>query len=242
MPVSQTVSNIVRNSDPAGRTAALNVEVIADFVCPFCFIGKRRLDEALQAVQGPRDVSWYPYQLNPEIASTGQPFDDYLTRRFGNPANVAPVLNHLTETGKAAGIAFRFDRLRQVPNTLAVHQLMYLADTMDVDTSALADELMSAFFEHGRNIGEKDELVDIASSHGMAADEVSEAINNDEIKQFVLKREAEARSSGIIGVPGFLLNRRLLIVGAQDADTLISGFDRAMFGEGSDLLASPAPH
>lgn len=240
--MSQTLSNISRNSDPAGRTAALNVEVIADFVCPFSFIGKRRLDEALQAVQGPSDVSWYPYQLNPEIASAGLPFDDYLTRRFGNPANVAPVLNHLTAAGKAAGIEFRFDRLRQVPNTLAVHQLMYLADTMELDQSALADDLMSAFFEHGRNIGEKNELVDIASGHGIVADEVFEAIDNDEIKQFVLKREAGVRSSGIIGVPGFLLNRRLLIVGAQDADTMISAFDRAMFGEGNDLLASPAPH
>ena len=152
------------------------------------------------------------------------------------------MLSYLTEEGRAAGIAFRFDRLKQVPNTLAAHQVMYFAETMGVDQSALADDLMSAFFEHGRNIGEKAELADIAERHGMTADEVFAATDDEQTRQFVLAREAEVRNSGIVGVPGFLLNRRLLIVGAQDTDTIISAFDRAMFGEGSDSPLSAAPH
>lgn len=240
--MSQTLSNIVRSNDQIAPVASLNVEVIADFVCPFCFLGKRRLDNALKAVQGPCDVSWYPYQLNPEIASEGQAFNDYITRRFDSAAKLEPVLRRLTAEGKAAGIDFRFDKVAHVPNTLAVHQLMYLAETMGLDRSALADDLMSAFFEQGRNIGEKDEMVDIASAHGIVANDVEAAIDSDQIKQFVMTREAQVRRSGIVGVPGFLLNRRLLIVGAQDSDTIISAFDRAMFGEGSDSLASPALH
>lgn len=240
--MSETLSNIVRSNNRSAPTASLHVEVIADLVCPFCFIGKRRLDQALKAVEGPSDVSWYPYQLNPEIPSEGLSFDEYLTNRFGSPDNIAPVLQHLEAEGKTAGIEFRFDKLRHVPNTLPIHQLMQLAETRGVDQSALAEDLMSAFFEDGRNIGDDRELVAIAAPHGLAAREVAKAIENERLRQLVLTREGQVRSSGMLGVPGFLVNRRLLVMGAQDTDTIINAFDRAMFGEGTDALVSPALH
>lgn len=240
--MSETLSSIARRNDRVAPTASLHVEVIADLVCPFCFIGKRRFDEALKAVQGPSEVSWYPYQLNPEIPEEGQPFDVYLKSRFGNPGNVEPVLQQLMASGKAAGIDFRFDKLRHVPNTLPVHQVMQLAETLGADQSKLAEDLMSAFFEQGRNIGEKGELIDIAGEHGIVANDVNKAIDNDQVKQLVLTREGQVRSSGLVGVPGFLVNRRLLLVGAQDADNIVTAFDRAMFGEGTDSLSSPALH
>ncbi|MDH5619145.1 MAG: DsbA family oxidoreductase [Gammaproteobacteria bacterium] len=240
--MSETLSNIVRSKDRVAVMAALHVDVIADFVCPFCFLGKRRLDEALKAVQGPFDVSWSPFQLNPDIPPEGQPFDVYLTRRFGSPANVEPVLEHLAEEGKASGVQFRFDRIAHVPSTLPIHQLMQHAGTLGADQVALADHLMSAFFEDGSNIGERGVLIDIASAHGISPKETGEAIGNDRIRQIVATREARARSSGLLGAPGFLINRRLLVVGAQPADALIGAFDRGMFGEGLDSLVSPAVH
>lgn len=240
--MSETLSSIARRNERIAPTASLHVEVIADLVCPFCFIGKRHFDEALKAVQGPSDVSWYPYQLNPEIPEEGLPFDVYLKSRLGNPGNVDPVLRQLTSGGKAAGIDFRFDKLRHVPNTLPVHQVMQLAETLGVDQSKLAEDLMSAFFEQGRNIGKRGELIEIAGDHGIAADDVNKAIDNDQVKQLVLTREGQVRSSGLVGVPGFLVNRRLLLVGAQGADNIVNAFDRAMFGEGTDSLSSPALH
>jgi predicted DsbA family dithiol-disulfide isomerase len=237
--VSETLTSIARSDDRVASDAALHVEVIADFVCPFCFIGKRRFDDALKAVQGPSDVSWYPYQLNPEIPHDGQPFDVFITRRFGSPANVEPVLKQLTAEGKSVGIDFRFDKLRLVPNTIPAHQVMQLAETLGVDQSALAEDLLSAFFEHGRNIGDKGELIDIAQTHGISADDVNKVIDSDQIKQLVLTREGQVRSSGMVGVPGFLVNRRLLVVGAQPTDVIVNAFDRAMFGEGTDALESP---
>lgn len=240
--MSETLSSIARRNDRVAQAASLHVEVIADLVCPFCFIGKRQFDEALKAVQGPSEVSWYPYQLNPEIPAGGQPFDVYLTKRFGSPGNVEPVLRQLAIGGKEAGIDFRFDKIRHVPNTLPVHQVMQLAESLGADQSALAEDLMSAFFERGRNIGERGELIDIAARHGISAAAVIKAIDSDRIKQLVLTREAQVRSSGLVGVPGYLVNRRLLLVGAQNADTIVSAFDRAMFGEGSDWLESPALH
>ncbi len=240
--MSATLSNIVRSNDRSAPTASLHVEVIADLVCPFCFIGKRRLDQALEAVEGPSDVSWHPYQLNPEIPKDGLPFEEYLTRRFGSPDNVAPVLQHLSAEGKTAGIEFRFDRLRHVPNTLPIHQLMQMAEVRGADQSAFAEDLMSAFFEEGRNIGDEGELVTIAGQHGFSAQDVSSAIESQRLRQVVLTREGQVRSSGMAGVPGFLINRRLLVMGAQDTDTIINAFDRAMFGEGTDALVSPALH
>jgi predicted DsbA family dithiol-disulfide isomerase len=176
------------------------------------------------------------------MPAEGQSFDDYLSGRFGSAANVAPVLQYLAAEGQGLGIDFRFDKLRHVPNTVVVHQVMQLAEDLELDQSALADDLMSAFFEEGRNIGDTRELMAIAGTHGISADDASKAIDSDQIKQRVLTREGRARASGLAGVPGFLVNRRLLVVGAQSAGNIVNAFDQAMFGEGSDSLGSLALH
>lgn len=240
--MSGTLSSFVRGNDRVSPTESLHIEVIADFVCPFCFIGKRRFDKALQAVQSPSDVSWYPYQLNPDLPAGGVPFDDYLSQRFGSPAKADPVLGFLAAQGDEVGIEFRFDRIRRVPNTLLAHGVMQLAETLGKNQSALAEDLMSAFFEQGLNIGEQEVLIDIAGSHGLSAKDVREATGSEKIKQLVLIREGQVRSRGLAGVPGFLINRRVLVVGAQEPENFINAFDCAMFGEATDELASPALH
>jgi predicted DsbA family dithiol-disulfide isomerase len=222
--------------------AALHVEVIADLVCPFCYIGKRRLDEAMQAVQGPSDVSWFPYQLNPDMPDGGMSLEDYLSMRFGSPENVQPVLDQLAADARLEGINLRFDRIGHVPNTLRAHQLMYLAETQGKDQSALAEELMTAFFARGEDIGDAEILVELGARHGLLPRDADRVMDEEAARQVVLSREAQVRSSGIAGVPGFLLNRRLLVIGAQNKDTLVNAFDRAMFGEGNDAIVSPALH
>jgi predicted DsbA family dithiol-disulfide isomerase len=220
----------------------LRVEVVADFVCPFSFLGKRRLDAALRAVQGPSEINWYPFQLNPEIPPEGLAFEDYLATRFGNPANVAPALEELTKEGARQGIRFAFDKIRHVPNTLPAHQLMQHAESLGKDQTALAESLMSAFFEEGRNIGERSVLVELAQRHAIPAEETRTALGSDKARQAVVTREAQVRGSGLSTAPGFLINRRLLVVGAQPTDNIVNAFDRAMFGEGTDALVSPALH
>ena len=240
--MSETLFNLVPMNDRVTPAATLHVEVIADFVCPFSFLGKRRLDRALESVQGPAQQSWYPFQLNPELPSEGLPFEQYLKMRFGGRDNIEPVLEHLVVEGKGDGISFDFDRIRHVPSTLPAHQVMQVADSLGKDTTKLAEGLMSAFFEKGLNIGERDVLVDIAAAAGLPADETCRAIGSDLARQTVLSRESQVRSSGLNAAPGFLLNRRLLVVGAQPTDNLVNAFDRAMFGEGTDALVSPALH
>jgi len=240
--MSQIQSNIAGSTNAVTSPAALHVEVIADLVCPFCYLGKRRLDAALEAVQGPREISWYPWQLNPEMPAGGQSFDDYLGARFGSRDAVQPVLEGLQAEARDEGIEFRFDRIERVPNTLKAHQVMYLAELERSDASALAESLMAAFFTHGRDIGDEAVLLEIAARHGLAEEALRSVVADDKARQLILTREAQVRSGGIAGVPAFLLNRRLLVVGAQDKDNIVNAFDRAMFGEGTDELLSPAVH
>lgn len=240
--MSETYSSIAKLDSRLAPTAALHVEVVADVIYPFCFLGKRRLDEALKAVQGPSDVSWYPYQLNPDMPQDGLSLHEYLETRFGNPANIQPALEHLAAEGRKQGIEFRFDRIANVPNTLRAHQVLYLAETQGADQGALAEGLMEAFFARGADIGDVETLLDLAAQHGLAAADVLKVIDDQAAKQVVLSREAQVRSSGIAGVPGYLLNRRLLVIGAQETEVMVSAFDRAMFGEGTDGIVSPALH
>ncbi|MDH3585986.1 MAG: DsbA family oxidoreductase [Gammaproteobacteria bacterium] len=245
--MSELLSHLVRTRGAGpdqgpSPAAALHVEVIADLVCPFCYIGKRRFDQAMQAVQGPSDISWYPYQLNPDMPEEGMSLHDYLSMRFGSPANVEPVLQQLAADACQEDIDFRFDRIEHVPNTLRAHQLMYLAETQRKDQSALAEELMTAFFRRGEDIGNLEILVELGGRHGLLPEDIDRVTVDESVRQIVLSREAQVRSSGIAGVPGFLLNRRLLVIGAQDTDALVNAFDRAMFGEGNDAIISPALH
>ena len=240
--MSSTFTNIVRMDNRLAPTVALHVEVVADLVCPFCYLGKRRLDSALLAVQGPSEVNWYPYQLNPDMPEEGLSLEEYLSMRFGSPANIEPVLEQLTHEGRLEDIDFRFDRISQVPNTLRAHRLMYLAESEGADQTALAEELMNAFFARGEDIGNMEILIELAGRHGLNARDAEKIMDDAAAKQVVLSREAQVRSSGIAGVPGYLLNRRLLVIGAQETDALVTAFDRAMFGEGNDSIVSPALH
>ncbi len=240
--MSNPQARLVPTPEPQNSATTLHVEVIADLACPFCYIGKRRLDEALNAVGGPRSVSWHPYQLNPQMPAEGMPFDDYLASRFGQTDNIQPVLDRIAEEGREAAIDFRFDKLKRVPNTVPAHQVMQLAQNEGIDQSVLAEDLMHAFFERGKDIGDREVLIEVALRNGLSPVDVVRAIEDDKIRQIVLSREAQVRASGMAGIPGFLLNRRLLVVGAQDTDALIGAFDQAMFGEGEPDVATPALH
>ena len=134
--MSGILANVLPNEERFSANEALHVEVIADLACPFCFLGKRRLDKALQAVQGPSEVSWYPWQLNPELPKEGEAYSDFLTQRFGSVENIQPILDGLVAEGRAEGIDFRFDKLERLPNTLMAHQLMYQAEVEGKDQSA----------------------------------------------------------------------------------------------------------
>jgi len=226
----------------AASPATLNVDVIADLICPWSYLGKRRLDEALSRVLGPVMVSWYPFQLNPDMPAGGMDFDEYLQAKFGEREMVEPGLKRLETIGRDAGIEFRFDRIRRVPNTLDAHRLMKLAEERGADATRLAESVLKAFFTDGQDVSDRDVLVALGARAGLTTADINHALEDDLSRQIVLSKEAQVRRGGVSGVPDFLINKRLFVMGAQSTDVLVGAFDRAMFGAESDLEISPTVH
>lgn len=226
----------------AASPALLQVDIIADLICPWCYLGKRRLDDALLAVHGPSAVNWYPFQLNPTMPEAGMKFEEYLAARFGEPGALQPALAQLTATGAAEGINFRFDRISHIPNTLNAHRVMKLAETEGVSVSGLAENILRGFFEEGLDISSREVLLDLGGRSGLTAQSINAILDDESSRQTVLSREAQVRRGGVTGVPDFLVNKKLFVIGAQSTDNLVNVFDRVMFGQDSDLPASPTVH
>ena len=222
--------------------ATLNIDVIADLACPWCLLGKRRLDRALEAVHGPSLVSWYPFQINPDMPPEGMGFEEYLTKKFGDLKDVQPGLDKLVDSGHAHDVRFRFDRIDRVPNTLDAHRLLQLAAREDASGSELAELILRGFFEDGHDIGDRDVLVSLGEAAGLPRRAIVSVLEDDASRQVVLGQEAQVRKSGVLGVPNFLVNKRLFVTGAQATETLVNVFDRAMFGKDSDQPVSPVVH
>lgn len=239
--ISSSLANLATDL-PKEAPATLRVDVIADLICPWCYLGKRRLDDALQAVHGPSQITWYPFQLNPEMPQSGMAFEDYLAKKFGDPEKLIPGLEELTRAGLKEGIRFRFDRLTRIPNTLNAHRLMRLAEPEADMASHLAEDILKGFFEDGLDIADQDVLTDIGEQHGIPATDIRETLEDEDSRRIILSQEAQVRESGVTGVPDFLVNRRLLVVGAQSTESLIKVFDRVMFGAESDLPVSEVVH
>lgn len=231
-------------TNAAGKTstASLQVDVIADFICPWSFLGKRRLDEALAAVGGPSRVSWYPFQINPAMPDEGVAFDDYLRGKFGEPDALKPGMDALIESGAREGINFRFDRIERIPGTLNAHKLMALAEEHDRQTGVLADLIFHAFFELGKDISDIDVLSKLGETVGLRATAIREMFESDRLRSAVIANEAQVRRNGVTAVPDFLINQRLFVMGAQTTADMVRIFDRVMFGDESNLSMSSTLH
>jgi len=222
--------------------ATLQVDVIADLACPWSFLGKKRLDKALAAVHGPSVVTWYPFQINPTLPEQGIPLEEYISTTFGDPGKIRPAIDELVRTGKEQGIDFRFDLITHVPNTLNAHRLMNFAEQQSADASLVAEKILEGFFTRGLDISDPDVLADIGAEAGLGANEIRMTLADVRSKDIVLSQEAQVRQSGVTGVPDFLINKRLFVMGPQRTENLVNVFDRVMFGADSDLPVSPTIH
>lgn len=222
--------------------ATLQIDVIADLVCPWSWLGKRRLDDALLAVHGPSKVSWYPFRVNPSLPEDGPSFTEYAASRFGDPENLDSRLAELAVAARAEGLDFRFSRLRPIPDTVHAHRLLKLAEAEGASVSGLAEGFFRGYFEEGLDLNQRDTLLELGRRGGLSVRGIRRTLDDDATRRIVLSQEAQIRKSGITGVPNFLINKRLFVIGAQSTEALVNVFDRAMFGEESDQLVSSALH
>jgi len=208
----------------AGLGVALRVDVISDVVCPWCYIGKRRLARALELYreQNPRApepvVSWYPFQLNPDLPEGGLERAEYLRRKFGGRAD--EIYARITAVGKTVGIPFAFDNLVRQPNTLAAHSLIELAGDAGLQ-DALVEALFRAYFVEGEDLTSNQTLERIASAAGLPPADISACLSSAEARERIRLADLRARELGVEGVPFFIINQRYAVTGAQEPEVLL---------------------
>ena len=213
-----------RDTD-ARNASSLVVDVVSDVVCPWCFIGKRKLEAALAELartEPSLDVTirWHPFQLNPDLPTEGIPRATYLAQKFGGAARAGDVYARVKSVGEAVGIPFRFDRIERQPNTLDGHRLIGWAQQHG-DASTLVERLFSAYFIEGRFVGDRDELVRLAAECGWPAQDVRAMLESDAMRQVIADESRESVDVGIQGVPFFIFNGRTAVSGAHDPPTLL---------------------
>jgi len=209
----------------------IELEIISDFACPWCFIGKRRLEKAL-AERPDLDITitWLPFQLNPDMPREGRNRHEYYIDKFGHEG-VVNFRKTLNTAAQGEGIFLGYAPDAIAPNTLSAHTLMYWAtEERNVDTGALAERLFEAHLVACENIGNHDVLVRIAGESGMDQDKIRLNLATSEDEAVVKQQINQAAAMGVGGVPFFIFNRQYGISGAQPAETLLAAFDQALKG------------
>ena len=201
---------------------SVTVDVVSDVVCPWCFIGQKRLEKAVAAVpEVAVDIHWRPYQLDPTIPPEGKDRKQYMLAKFGSEERIREIHQRIEPLGAAEGIAFDFGAIKVAPNTLDAHRLIRWAGTAgDGVQNRLVRRLFQLNFEEGANIGDRAVLIEAARESGMDVAVVEALLPTDADRDAVTSEIATAGRMGITGVPCFLLEGKYAVMGAQDAETL----------------------
>jgi predicted DsbA family dithiol-disulfide isomerase len=210
----------------ADRDPTLTIEIWSDVVCPWCYIGKRRFERAVDELDGEieLDVVYRPYQLDPTASpGTSRPVFDAYVKKFGGPEQATMLIDRVTRMAAGEGLGFRMDRALRA-NTLLAHRLLWWAEQPDspVDQSALKERLLQAYFVDGLDVGLPETLADCAAQLGADRDDVLGFLAGDGGTAEVAAMLRQAADSGITAVPTFVIDRRWAIPGAQDTDTFVN--------------------
>jgi predicted DsbA family dithiol-disulfide isomerase len=209
---------------------SLAIDVVSDVVCPWCFIGKRRLEGALARYAKERPdapaptITWRPFQLNPGLPPEGMARADYIARKFG-PRGGA-VYDRVSAVGSEVGIAFAFDRITRQPNTLAAHSLIELAGAHGRQ-GEVKEAFFRAYFLDGVDLTVRENLVAVAASAGLDRATAEAWLDDPQAREATAAEDARAREIGIEGVPFFVFNGRLGVSGAQPAEVLLDAMKQA---------------
>ena len=197
----------------------LTIDIVSDVVCPWCYLGEKRLEEALKDEAGPVAVRWRPYQLDPTIPEDGLDRAEYMAKKFGGGGRLQSVHDNLMRLGAQVGVPFAFDKIERSPNTLDAHRLIRWAAPAGVQAE-VADRLFKAYFVEGRDIGDRKVLVEIASDCGLDARDVEQRLADGADSGLVRQEIGQAQAMGVSGVPFFIFGGRLGVPGAQEPSVL----------------------
>lgn len=213
--------------DPAKHTGS--IYVISDVICPWCYIGKRQLERALDLLEAQHlrfGVSWHPFQLNPDMPPEGADRAQYRLAKFGSLERSRQMDERITETAAGVGLEFHLERLTRTPNTLNAHRVIRLAGQRGVQ-DAVVEALFDGYFCNGADIGDSGVLAELGSIGGLDPHEVTELLSGDSGLKEVVAGDQMARNAGIQGVPSFALEGHVLFSGAVPADEMAKAFRHA---------------
>ncbi len=212
----------------------LEIDVVSDVVCPWCFIGKRQLEQAIARWQSTHPghpaptLRWRPFQLNPDMPPAGMARTDYLQQKFGSPDGGGRY-GRVLDAARQVGLELALDGIRVQPNTLKAHALIEMAAESGRQ-SDLAEAFFTAYFLDGRDLSDDSTLREIASGAGLAADLVDTVLTEESVTRLVAAADAELREYGVGGVPLFIVGgaggKRVAVSGAQGAEALLSAIDQ----------------
>ncbi len=204
---------------------AISIDVYSDVVCPWCYIGKRKLEQAVSEQNVAVMPNWRAFQLNPDLPKTGVARKEYVETKFGGPERAKEIYARVAGVGNEVGIPFQFDKIECQPNTINAHRLIrYAGDNGPQD--ALVEALFRGFFLEFRDIGDIETLSDIAGSAGLDRAAVFAYLSSEKNVDVVEREDAVARQLGITGVPFFVFGGKYAVSGAQGADVLLQAYQQ----------------
>lgn len=205
----------------------MQIDVVSDTVCPWCFIGKRRLARAIAMRPEIKfDVRWRPYRLDPFVPIEGVDRRAYLKAKFGDSSRTQSMGEVIRAEGHSEGIEFAFEKIARTPNTLDSHRLLRWAASAGVEDDVV-ERLFRAYFLEGRDIGDRAVLREIAAEAHLDAELVARLLEEEADADLIAREDALAHEMGISGVPTFIFENRLMISGAREPDVLVRVIDKA---------------
>jgi predicted DsbA family dithiol-disulfide isomerase len=204
----------------------VRIDVVSDVVCPWCFIGKHRLEEALKLKPGiPVEVHWRPYFLNDWIPREGISREQYLTTKFGSPERYKDIAGRVSQAASAEGLTYAMDKISRQPNTTDSHRLIHWADKIG-KAAEMKQKLMDLYFTQGADLTDRETLVKAAADVGLPADGVRADLASDRDVAEIEREATAAKEAGIQGVPCFIFGRKFAVSGAQAPEHLAQAIER----------------
>lgn len=204
----------------------IKIDIVSDVVCPWCYIGKRRLEKAMEASSDKYtfELIYHPFELNPNIPPEGFDQKDYLTNKFGGDERYEQITNHTTDVAAQEGLFFNFAQQSTSPNTRNLHAIIQLG-LQEGKQLQTVEAFFKAYFTDGVDLSKAENIIRIGSSVGIAKEKIASFLNDDDAKMKIAFAEKEVAKIGVSGVPFYIINNKYGVSGAQLPETFIKAFE-----------------
>lgn len=206
----------------------IKIDIVSDTVCPWCYIGKKRLDKAIEDYKGQEfEINWHAFQLNPNMPIEGINRELYLSTKFGGKERADSIYEQIKQAGSSSNISFNFNEMSIMPNSFYSHMLIELSKEQNLQNE-IAESLFDAFFIKGKNIGNLSELTNIAISNNIKDFNEDLFKNRKDLRNIIQTSDENSRSKGVSGVPFFIINNNYAISGAQESEVFKKIFETCL--------------